>query len=47
MDVAIIGAAGKIGRAITPAFETDRTSLFTHSEHADVASDGAGSNGSH
>lgn len=38
MHVAITGAAGEVGRTISSAFESDRRTLFTHSEHDSVDS---------
>jgi len=38
MHVAITGAGGEVGRAVTEAFDDEQTTLFTHSEHEDVDS---------
>lgn len=39
MDIAITGAAGKVGRVVSEAFDEAEQSLFTHSEHADLDSE--------
>lgn len=39
MHVAITGAAGKVGRVVTDAFEDDDRTLLTHSEHDDIDSE--------
>jgi L-arabinose 1-dehydrogenase [NAD(P)+] len=38
MHVAITGAGGDVGRTLVPAFESDRLTLLTHSEHDDIDS---------
>jgi len=39
MHVAITGAAGKVGRVVSDAFDTEDVTLLTHNEHEDLDSE--------